>query len=82
MNYIVFNNQEQANALNQRITVACLPVWNDGLTSNYCEVLKHPEQELYAIVVDPNYEQYFTAQELQNAIELTSDWKPTLNIPQ
>lgn len=77
MNYIVFNNSASANALNDRITFDLQNVWSDGITNNYCEVKKHPTQELWAVIIEPNYEQYFTQQELNSSVQLTSDWNTT-----
>lgn len=74
MNYVVFNNSQDAHALNSRITSQLLGSWSDGITNNYCEVKKHPVQDLWAVIVEPIYEQYFTQQELNSSIELTSDW--------
>lgn len=77
MNFIVFNNSASAHALNDRITFDLRTLWSDGITNNYCEVKKHPTQDLWAVIIEPNYEKYFTQQELNSSVELTSDWNTT-----
>lgn len=78
--YIVFNNSAEANALNNRVTLDLLNQWSDGITNNYSEVKKHPNAELWAVIIELGYEQHFTNQELNSSIELTSDWNTAPNI--
>lgn len=74
MKSIIFDNTQDAIALNERITTDSIPEWTDGVTDNYCDVLKHPTQNLWAIIIQPGYEDFFTSAELNAAQELTSDW--------
>lgn len=43
-------------------------------TKFYSEIKKHPEEELFALVVDTDYLQLFTPLEINNSILLPSDW--------
>lgn len=75
--YIVFNNEADAVALNEAKT-ALIP-WTDGITNNYCIPKRHPERNEWAVIIQPGYEQYFTTEELNSAIELTEDWFTFIN---
>jgi hypothetical protein len=72
--FIVFNTKSEADSLNAEITMKIMPSFTDGITNNYCDVKKHPQQELFAVVVDPNYIQYFTEEEIDSSVELSQDW--------
>jgi hypothetical protein len=72
--FIVLSSSSEAEALNNRITFDMEPHWTDGVTDNYCNVIKHPTQDLWAVIVQPGYEQHFTQSELNSAQELTEDW--------
>lgn len=74
MNHIVFNTENEAISLNNRINSALSSVWSDGITNNYCVPQKHPTLDLWGVVIQPGYESYFTPQELADSVELTQDW--------
>lgn len=50
MKYLVFNSLETSNARNQQIAVnkGC----SGNITNGWFNIIKHPEQELYALVID------------------------------
>lgn len=75
--YIILSYSESLQ-LNQRITNSA--GFGDGITNNYCIVKKHPVQDLGAVIIEPNYEQYFTADEINASQELSPDWteEPTI----
>lgn len=75
--YIIFNTKAEANALNSRINLDISPTWTDGITNNYCNPIKHPELNKWAVIIDPAYSEYFTATEITQSVELTADWTPT-----
>lgn len=81
MKYVILNNINDANALNSRINFDLSVTWQDGITNNYSIPKKHPTQNLWAIIIENGYEQYFTPEELENSIELSSDWTPQFNMP-
>ena len=80
MLHIIFNTEEEANALNNRVNFDLKETWKDGITDNYCLPKKHPTLDKWAIIIEPGYEKNFTAQEINSAIELTSDWNPIPNL--
>ncbi len=72
--FITFNNEADAIALNNAITAMLQPLWGDGITNNYCTPKKHPEQDLWAVIIEPGYEECFSDAQLNEAVELTEDW--------
>lgn len=74
--YVIFNSEAEANALNSRINFDLSPTWTDGVTNNYCTPKKHATLNKWAIIIDDNYSQYFTPEEISASVELTSDWEP------
>ena len=54
------------------------PTWIDGITSNYALPIKHATEDLWALVIYPQYEYLFTAEEIASAVELTEDWFPPM----
>jgi hypothetical protein len=74
--FLIFDNIDSANELNSRITNNCIEegVWQDGITNNYCNPIKHPTEDKWAVVIDDNYVIFFTSEELQNSTHLTEDW--------
>lgn len=78
--YVILNTEAQANALNSRVNFDLSSTWTDGITNNYCIPKKHPIQNLWAVIIDHNYTQYFTANEIAESVELTEDWTPTLTL--
>lgn len=77
--WIFFYSFHDANTLNRRITEAASEQWTDSITNNYCIPKKHPERNEWAVIIQPGYEQYFTTEELNSAIELTEDWFTFIN---
>lgn len=73
--YIVFNSEQEAISLNNRVTNSLKHLWTDGVTTSYSNILKHPTQQLWAIVIEPGYENYFTEIEISVAISLSDDWE-------
>ncbi|MDO9187120.1 MAG: hypothetical protein Q7W13_13990 [Bacteroidia bacterium] len=74
--YIILNSEAEANAINSRINFDISPTWIDGVTNNYCTPIKHPELNKWAVIIDPAYIEYFTANEITQSVELTADWSP------
>jgi len=72
--FIIFNSIDDADIVNNRITDNVKVNWVDGITNKYSQPIKHPEQNLWALVIDDNYKQYFTQEEINNSVELTNDW--------
>lgn len=75
--YLFFNTLLEAIQLNNTITDMASALWSDGITNNYSNPLKHPIQDIWAIVIEPGYEQFFTTEQLTIASELTPDWLET-----
>jgi hypothetical protein len=48
--------------------------FSDGYTIKYCDILKHPTEKLWAIIIDKNYYHLFTQIEIDSAVELSNDW--------
>ena len=78
MTYLIYSASSDANIREQEITDACN--FTDGVTVKYADIISHPTQELFALIVHPLYLQYFTPDEINAAVELTSDWFPTVDI--
>lgn len=72
--FIIFNTLENAQVLNNRLTDSLKGSWVDGVTNNYCEIKKHPEMDLFAVVLDKNYLHLFNESEINQSVELTEDW--------
>jgi hypothetical protein len=72
--FIILSSFEEANSLNINITNLLKSNWKDGVTSTYCEIKKHPKKELYAVVIDKNYKNLFTEEQINSSIELSEDW--------
>lgn len=71
-NYLIYSASADANIRQQQITDACN--FDDGVTTKYADVLQHPTQSLWALIVHPLYLQYFTQDEILSAVNLSSDW--------
>lgn len=72
--YLVYTDQNTAQIRENQITALCN--FKDNVTTQYAEILQHPTEQLWALIIDPRYEKYFTLYELNNAVILTSDWFP------
>lgn len=72
MKYLIFTNELFAQQRADKATEDCN--FTDGITKNYCNVLKHPTEDKWAIIIDKTYLHIFTEQELNNSQELTEDW--------
>ena len=77
MNYLIFSAQTDAITRNNEITEKCN--FDDGVTTNYSDVIPHPTQLLWALVLHPAYTKYFTSDEMAAATQLTIDWYNTGN---
>ena len=75
--YLIYTASTDASLREQQITDACN--FNDGVTTKYADILTHPTQSLYALIVHPLYLQYFTQEEIDSSIILTDDWFPVLS---
>ena len=71
-NYLIYDNVDAANTRQQQITDACN--FDDGITIRYADILKHPILDQWAMIVHPLYLQYFTQEEIDAAVELSSEW--------
>ena len=75
-NYLIYTDSTEANNRQNEITLACN--FDDGVTIRYAEIIQHPTQSLFALIVHPYYLQYFTQVEINSAVILTSDWFNTV----
>jgi len=75
MKYLIYNNELEAQLRNQKCFDDLI---NKTGTTNYCDVIKHTADNLWAVVVDTRVDYLFTAQELIDAVDLTYDWFPVL----
>lgn len=73
--YIILNSEQEAVALNKKLTNLCVETWVDGVTLNYCDIKKHPTDNKWAVIVDDRYIEKFTQEEVNSSIELSEDWK-------
>ena len=73
-NYLIYTDQNVANTRQQQITDACH--FDDGVTIKYADIIQHPTLQEWAMIVHPLYLQYFTSDEIAQAVPLTSDWTP------
>lgn len=74
--YLIFADFESAEARQNEVFIAMNVT--DPNTTRYCDLVSHPTDGRFAVVIEPGYEQYFTAQEQLDAVELTSDWYPEM----
>jgi hypothetical protein len=70
--YIIYSAQTEAVNREQKVTDDAM--FSDGYTTRYCDILKHPTENLWAIIIDENYKHLFTQNEIDNSIELSTDW--------
>jgi len=70
--YLIFNTLSEASIREQKVVDDAH--FSDGYTTRYCDILKHPSQNLWALMVDPNYMHLFTQDEINNSVYLTADW--------
>jgi hypothetical protein len=70
--YIIFDTIISATNREQKVVDDAH--FSDGYTTRYCDILKHPTQNLWAVVIDVYYTQLFTQEEIDNSVELTPDW--------
>lgn len=77
--YIIYSAQTEAVNREQKVTDDAM--FSDGYTTRYCDIIKHVNQDLWAVVIDKFYIEYFTQQEIDSAIQLDSSWtNPPFNI--
>lgn len=76
--YIIYIALTQCQARIDQCNETLRPTWTDGITNNYALPIKHATEDLWALVIDPNYEYLFTAEEIASAVELTKDWFPPM----
>lgn len=79
MKHLIFSSEQSCLSRIEQINDLLRPTWVDGVTQNYANPQKHPTEELWALVIEPRYEYAFTAEELQQAVELTEDWFPKID---
>ena len=70
--YIIFNNFTEINIREQKVVDDAH--FSDGYTTRYCDIIKHINQDMWALIVDPNYIHLFTQDEIDNSVYLTADW--------
>jgi len=70
--YIIFDTIISATNREQKVVDDAH--FSDGYTTKYCDIIKHPTQNLWAIIIDENYKHLFTQSEIDNSIELSTDW--------
>lgn len=68
--YLIFLSEDEAISREAKVTAAAK--FSDGVTERYAEILKHPTEDKWALVVEKNYEKYFTKAEIKAAVEI--DW--------
>lgn len=74
MTYLIYSTSNDATSRERQITDACH--FDDGVTTKYADIITHPTLPKWALIVHPLYLQYFTQEEIDSAVELTSDWFP------
>ena len=77
MKYLIYLSLIEFNTREQQITDACN--FTDGVTIRYADALKHPTLDQWALILHPSYLQYFTQEEIDSAVDLTSDWFPNFD---
>lgn len=80
MTKYVVQTEGETDALIERLTESIRIEWTDGITTKYCDKIKHPTLALWATIIQPTYEGYFTSDEINNSVELSGDWFLTLDI--
>lgn len=70
--HLIYNTQIEA--INREVKATNDAHFSDGYTIKYCDILKHPTQELWAVIIDKNYFHLFSQTEIDSAIELGDDW--------
>lgn len=70
--YIIYITQTEAVNREQKITDYAN--FSDGYTTRYCDIIKHPTENLWAVVIDKYYTELFTQEEIDSSVELTPDW--------
>jgi len=70
--YVIYTAQTEAIIREQQITDDAM--FSDGYTTRYCDIIKHINQDMWALIVDPNYIHLFTQDEIDNSVYLTADW--------
>jgi len=73
--YIIYSAQTEAVNREQKVTDDAN--FSDGYTTRYCDILKHPTEDLWAVIIDKFYTQFFTQEEIDNSVELDSTWTQT-----
>jgi len=73
-NYLIYTDMNTAQIRENQVANSCN--FSDSVTTQYADILLHPTQQLWALIVHPNYLKYFTQYELGIAAPLTSDWFP------
>lgn len=76
VHFLVYNNEQEAIDKNNSITQKCIDfnLWGDSLTNKYCVIKKHPNQQLWAVILDEKHKDLFTEEDVNNSVELTIDW--------
>lgn len=70
--YVIYSTQTEAINREQQITDDAM--FSDGYTTRYCDIIKHINQDLWALIIDTNYTHLFTQDEIDNSVYLTPDW--------
>jgi hypothetical protein len=72
--YVVFTSEEAAVNREQQITDAAN--FTDGVTQRYAAIYKQQSTNQWALIIEPGYEQYFTAGEIAASRTITDTWHP------
>ena len=70
--YLIYTTAIEAETKQSKVTSDCN--FDDGVTTRYADVLKHPTLDQWALIVHPMYLQYFTQIEIDSSVVLSSDW--------
>lgn len=80
MKHLIFTSEQSCLSRIEQINDLLRPTWTDGVTQSYAEPEKHPSAELWALIIEPGYEQYFTEQEISLAVEKDESWFPKIEM--
>lgn len=71
--YIIYSSYEDAFYRERQIFNQINPT--DNHTIAYAELITHPAQNgKTALIIEQNYKQYFTQDEINNSVILSEDW--------
>ena len=76
MFYIIFFEKSAAQQLIDNITSKNIESWSKRNTSSYSDIIIHPTQKMYAVIIEPKYQDNFPIELIKQAVTLDSSWFP------